>query len=59
MQTTTPTPQDRGAVHGASQLTPAYEMKNNNNTTPPAPNAASTFAPGHKKGNVGAVLQLL
>jgi hypothetical protein len=48
MQTTTPTPQDRGAVHGASQLTPAYEMKNNN-TTPPAPNGASTFAPGHKK----------
>ena len=48
MQTTTPTPQDRGAVQGASQLTPAYDMKNNN-TTPVAPNEASTFAPGHNK----------
>jgi hypothetical protein len=46
MQTTTPTPQDRGAARGASQLTPAYDMKN---TTPVAPNGASTFAPGHKK----------
>ena len=48
MQSTTPTPQDRGAAMGASQLTPAYDMKNNN-TTPPAPNGASTFAPGHKR----------
>lgn len=47
MQTTTP-PQDRGAAMGASQLTPAYDMKNNNNT-PPAPNGASSFAPGHKR----------
>lgn len=48
MQTTAPTAQDRRAAQGASQLTPAYEMKNNN-TTPVAPNGASTFAPGHKK----------
>lgn len=48
MQTTTPTPQDRGAAQGASTLTPAYEMKNSN-TTPPAPHGASTFAPGHNK----------
>jgi len=46
MQTTTPTPQDRGATQGASQLTPALQMKD---TTPAAPNGASTFAPGHKK----------
>lgn len=46
MQTTTPTPQDRGAAQGASQLTPAFQMKE---TTPAAPNGASTFTPGHKK----------
>ena len=46
MQTNTPTPQDRGAAMGASTLTPAYDMKNNN-TTPPAPHGASTFAPGN------------
>jgi len=46
MQTTTPTPQDRGAAQGASQLTPGYQM---NQTTPAAPNGASTFTPGHKK----------
>ena len=48
MQTATPTPQERGAAQGASQLTPAYDMKNNN-TIPAAPNGASTFAPGHNK----------
>ncbi len=46
MQTTTPSPQDRGATQGASQLAPASQMKD---TTPPALNGASTFAPGHKK----------
>ena len=44
MQSTTPTP-----PQGASQLTPAYEMKKNNETNPPAPNGASTYAPGHKR----------
>src|SRR5260370_40108859 len=46
MQTTTPSPQDRGATQGASQLTPAGQMKD---TTPPALNGASTFSPGPKK----------
>ncbi len=48
MPTMTPEPQDRGTARGASTLTPAYEMKNNN-TTPPAAHGASTFAPGHNK----------